>query len=73
MALAQYRLNNSKIDQQRAIEHLIQARSFWINLTEAMEKYNVTLFPYQFDQDSLGGSILKRLSMILLSPGNDQI
>ena len=51
VALERYRVHGAKEDQEKAVEHLTQALSHWKELTEAMEKYNVPTFPYQFDPE----------------------
>ena len=51
VALARYRKEKNKADQQAAIAHLTKARDCWLELVEAVEKYNVPVMPYQFDQE----------------------
>ncbi len=51
VALARYRKDKNKADQQAAIAHLTKARDCWLELVEHVEKYNVPVMPYQFDQE----------------------
>ena len=51
VALARYRKDKNIVDQQAAIAHLTKARDCWLELVEHVEKYNVPVMPYQFDQE----------------------
>jgi len=51
VALARYRKDKNKTDQQAAVTHLTQANECWLKLVEHVEKYNVPVMPYQFDRE----------------------
>lgn len=51
VALQKYRINGNKELQQDAVLHLKNALQHWKDYTQAMEKYNVSTMPYQFDQE----------------------
>ncbi len=51
VALHRFRTRGAKTDRDKAIQHLTRALGHWTKLTEAMEKFNVPEFPYQFDQE----------------------
>ncbi|TWU44219.1 hypothetical protein Q31b_17550 [Novipirellula aureliae] len=51
VALARYRKDKNVADQQAAIAHLTKAKACWLELVEHVEKYNVPVMPYQFDQE----------------------
>ncbi len=51
VALQRYRQQSNQIDKEEAIKYLQNALTHWKNLVESVEKYNVEVFPYQFDQN----------------------
>ena len=51
VALQRYREQSNQVDKDEAIKHLQNALTHWENLVESVEKYNVEVFPYQFDQE----------------------
>lgn len=51
VALEQYRNSGNTQFQQSSIAYLKQALQHWKEYTNAMEKYNVAVMPYQFDAE----------------------
>ena len=51
VALARYRKTKDKQQQAAAVQYLSAAKACWLQLVEHVERYNVPVMPYQFDQE----------------------